>query len=144
MVCSKVGYVSGDCDCPPCHHFMHLMHRANGYLLIRVSLQGWVLKSEIAQVQDAVREAHAAAAGLNAAPLPHYISVMTESKATPPTHFHTNRFTGVFQEIVNTYGMPRYREANPALFSAITFPFLFGVMYGDIGKHLPHETAAHL
>ena len=27
----------------------------------------------------------------------------------------------------------RYREANPALFTAATFPFLFGVMYGDIG-----------
>lgn len=27
----------------------------------------------------------------------------------------------------------RYKEINPALFTAATFPFLFGVMYGDIG-----------
>ena len=27
-------------------------------------------------------------------------------------------------------------EANPALFTAATFPFLFGVMYGDIGHGL--------
>jgi len=39
----------------------------------------------------------------------------------------------VFQELVNTYGTPRYREINPAVFTAITFPFLFGVMYGDVG-----------
>ena len=39
----------------------------------------------------------------------------------------------MFQGIVNTYGIPRYREANPALFYIATFPFLFGVMYGDIG-----------
>merc|ERR1712238_454933 len=45
----------------------------------------------------------------------------------------TNKFTYGFQEFVNTYGIPRYREANPALFTAATFPFLFGVMYGDIG-----------
>ena len=39
----------------------------------------------------------------------------------------------VFQGIVDTYGVGRYQEANPALFAAVTFPFLFGVMYGDIG-----------
>ena len=38
--------------------------------------------------------------------------------------------TSVFQGIVNTYGVPRYGEVNPALFYIATFPFLFGVMYG--------------
>ena len=51
----------------------------------------------------------------------------------PPTYFRTNEATGVFQEIVNTYGIPRYMEINPALFAIATFPFLFGVMFGDIG-----------
>lgn len=37
-----------------------------------------------------------------------------------------------FQEIVNTYGVPLYKEINPALYAAVTFPFLFGVMFGDI------------
>jgi hypothetical protein len=54
----------------------------------------------------------------------------------PPTHFALNKFTKVFQGIVNTYGVPRYGEANPAVFSIITFPFLFGVMYGDVGHAL--------
>jgi len=51
---------------------------------------------------------------------------------SPPTRFRTNEYTGVFQEIVNTYGVPRYREINPGLFTIVTFPFLFGVMFGDI------------
>jgi V-type H+-transporting ATPase subunit a len=33
---------------------------------------------------------------------------------------------------VNTYGVPNYKEANPGVFTCITFPFLFGVMFGDI------------
>lgn len=34
---------------------------------------------------------------------------------------------------MDTYGVPRYKEANPALLTIITLPFLFGIMYGDIG-----------
>eukprot|EP00948_MAST-09A_sp_MAST-9A-sp1_P002089 g2089.t1 len=52
---------------------------------------------------------------------------------TPPTHFETNYFTSVFQGVVSTYGIPRYQEANPALFTIVTFPFEFGVMFGDLG-----------
>lgn len=38
----------------------------------------------------------------------------------------------VFQELVNTYGVPRYQEINPAYFYIITFPFFFGMMFGDV------------
>lgn len=26
-----------------------------------------------------------------------------------------------------------YKEVNPAIYACVTFPFLFGVMFGDIG-----------
>ena len=51
---------------------------------------------------------------------------------TPPTSFYPSHLLNQFQEIVNTYGIPKYREINPAVFTAITFPFLFGLMFGDI------------
>lgn len=38
-----------------------------------------------------------------------------------------------FQNIVDTYGVPTYLEANPALISCVTFPWLFGMMFGDMG-----------
>lgn len=51
----------------------------------------------------------------------------------PPTYIKNNEFTYAFQEIVNTYGIPMYKEVNPAIFAIVSFPFLFGVMFGDIG-----------
>ncbi|KFH17306.1 putative vacuolar proton translocating ATPase subunit A [Toxoplasma gondii MAS] len=56
--------------------------------------------------------------------------------AMPPTYFKTTEFTEPSQVMVDTYGVPRYQEANPAVLTTITFPFLFGVMYGDIGHGL--------
>jgi V-type H+-transporting ATPase subunit a len=29
--------------------------------------------------------------------------------------------------------MPMYKEVNPAIFACVSFPFLFGVMFGDMG-----------
>ena len=51
----------------------------------------------------------------------------------PPTFIESDEFTSAFQQVVDTYGIPRYREINPGYFTIITFPFLFGVMFGDIG-----------
>ena len=34
---------------------------------------------------------------------------------------------------MDTYGVPNYKEVNPGIFTTITFPFLFGVMFGDMG-----------
>ena len=65
--------------------------------------------------------------------LPQFEDFIPENNRKKPTFFRVNEFSSPFQEIVFTYGIPRYKEVNPGLFTIITFPFLFGVMFGDIG-----------
>jgi len=35
--------------------------------------------------------------------------------------------------LVNIFSIPKYREINPALFTVVTFPIQFGIMFGDMG-----------
>ena len=94
--------------------------------------EGWVVSENLMDVRECVERAHA---NMDMA-MPSLVDHVEQPWPTPPTHFVTNKFTYGYQEFVNTYGIPRYREANPALFTAATFPFLFGVMYGDVGHGL--------
>ncbi|MGO8805754.1 MAG: V-type ATP synthase subunit I, partial [Candidatus Bathyarchaeia archaeon] len=51
----------------------------------------------------------------------------------PPTKITHGRFVRPFEELTKLYGLPHYNELDPTPFMAISFPILFGLMFGDMG-----------
>ncbi|MGC8786630.1 MAG: V-type ATP synthase subunit I [Anaerolineae bacterium] len=45
-------------------------------------------------------------------------------------------FLRAFQGLVTNYGWPNYGEIDPTLLISLTFPLLFGIMFGDVGHGL--------
>ena len=94
-------------------------------------LEGWVPSEQFEEVVGALADA-TNECGLETTPIVNRLN----SRLTPPTYIPVNKFTSGFQALVNTYGTPRYREANPGAFAVILFPYLFGIMFGDFGHGL--------
>ncbi|MFN2218816.1 MAG: V-type ATP synthase subunit I [Anaerolineae bacterium] len=53
-----------------------------------------------------------------------------------PVALRNPGFLRPFQQLVTVYGRPRYEEFDPTLLIALTFPLLFGAMFGDVGHGL--------
>uniref|UniRef100_A0A3Q1H4T6 V-type proton ATPase subunit a n=1 Tax=Anabas testudineus TaxID=64144 RepID=A0A3Q1H4T6_ANATE len=91
----------------------------------------WCPVSELDSIQFALRRG----TEKSGSTVPSILNRM-QTKQTPPTFNKTNKFTTGFQNIVDAYGIGNYREMNPAPYTIITFPFLFAVMFGDLGHGL--------
>ena len=56
-----------------------------------------------------------------------------ESNFTPPTKLANSPLFRPFEPFVTMYGLPAYDEIDPTPLVALTYPLIFGVMFGDLG-----------
>ena len=54
----------------------------------------------------------------------------------PPTKLQNPKFFKPFEMFIRMYGLPSHDEMDPTIFVAITYSFIFGVMFGDVGQGL--------
>ena len=54
----------------------------------------------------------------------------------PPTKLRNPKLFKPFEMYVKMYGLPAYNEMDPTWFVAITYSFIFGAMFGDVGQGL--------
>ncbi|XP_034233898.1 V-type proton ATPase 116 kDa subunit a [Thrips palmi] len=88
----------------------------------------WVPSADLGIVRQALTEGGKAVGSS----IQSFVNII-ETPENPPTFIRTNKFTAGFQTLIDAYAVTSYREVNPALYTIVTFPFLFAVMFGDLG-----------
>jgi vacuolar-type H+-ATPase subunit I/STV1 len=88
----------------------------------------WIPTNDLHKAQKALAEGSIAVGST----VQSFMNIIA-TKESPPTFNRTNKFTQGFQNLIDAFGVANYREANPALYTIITFPFLFAIMFGDVG-----------
>lgn len=91
---------------------------------------GWVPTADLEDLTTRLKEASR--------------EILIEAMATSRSGHHSNvpvaltqnKWLKPIQALVGTYGHPSYGELDPTLLVALTFPLLYGAMFGDLGQGL--------
>lgn len=110
----------------------HTMNKFNADAMKNAMIaECWIPTRHLDEVQSALHDA--ATSQPTMLPILQRLETFDEPS---PTCFITNQFTCAFQILVESFGVADYREMNPAPYTIVTIPFLFAVMFADIGHGL--------
>ena len=62
----------------------------------------------------------------------------------PPTKLENPKLFRPFEMFVQMYGLPSHNEMDPTVFVGVTYSFIFGVMFGDVGQGCCSSLAVRL
>jgi V/A-type H+-transporting ATPase subunit I len=91
---------------------------------------GWVPSAELDRLTTRLKQASKEIV-IEAIP-----ASRTGHHSNVPIALTQNKWLRPIQELVTTFGRPSYGELDPTLLMALTFPILYGAMFGDIGQGL--------
>jgi V/A-type H+/Na+-transporting ATPase subunit I len=106
-------------------------------------LQAWVPERKASEVSDGISKAcnglatvyvedkssiHQVPNGASASEL------VSGEAASAPTLVRAPVWTKPLQSVIDNFGTPDYNETNPLLFMIVTFPVMYGLMFGDFGE----------
>ena len=103
-------------------HFGKLQHT---YLLV-----GWIPSNQFSNISRKIKDIS------DDIVIESQVHRRGNTDQNTPVLLNNRGIFGAFQILVTTYGKPRYEEVDPTILLAITFPLLFGAMFGDVGHGL--------
>jgi V/A-type H+-transporting ATPase subunit I len=95
-------------------------------------LKGWIPTARVNEVVELIESASDG----------HCVTLVEDPTHEEEHHQHIptllNNVTPVrpMEMMTNTYGIPTYGKIDPSLLMTISFPILFGLMFGDVGQGL--------
>jgi vacuolar-type H+-ATPase subunit I/STV1 len=92
-----------------------------------VFFEAWVPKLQLEKVVEEIKNITQGKCVIEEAPPDNEDVVPTVIKPVP-------LFFEAFEKLTFSLGYPRPEEINPVYIMAITFPFLFGIMFADVGQ----------
>lgn len=90
---------------------------------------GWVPTAEVAALEHQVRE-------ISDKIMVEVDTPRRQDGGYIPVSLKNPPLIRLFQGLVTTYGYPSYAELDPTPMVALTFPLIFGLMFGDVGHGL--------
>jgi V/A-type H+-transporting ATPase subunit I len=91
-------------------------------------LCGWMTEEDAASFQEEIAD------DINV--FSHIEDVDSNPSRKPPTKLKNPKLFKPFELYIGMYGLPAYNEIDPTIFVAITYSFIFGIMFGDVGQGL--------
>ncbi len=89
-------------------------------------LCGWMAEGDVADFLEEVKDD------------PNVFVVVEDDKnkyfGEPPSKLKNPGIFKPFEMLTKMYGMPAHNEMDPTIFIALTYTFIFGVMFGDLGQ----------